>query len=190
MHGSRWRREETCASRHCRDGAGASRRPYIELESRRVHLAACTPTRPAPGSPSRPANSPGHSKRRQRPFGFLIRDRDSRFTRDFDALSASEGVEIIKTPIRAPKADAFAERFVRTARTECLDWLLILNRRHLERVPRIFVCDYNNHRPHRSLGLGPPQPSARKLRALSTKRPAIERHDRLGGLIHEYSRAA
>ena len=77
----------------------------------------------------------------------LSRDRDSKFTRDFDAVFRSEGVEIIRTPIRSPKANAFAERFVRTARSECLDWILILNRRHLERVLRVFVQHYNGHRP-------------------------------------------
>ena len=73
---------------------------------------------------------------------FLIRDRDSKFTRDFDAIFASEGIKIIKTPVRAPKANAIAERFVRTVRAECLDWLLILNRRHLERVLRVFADHY------------------------------------------------
>ena len=77
----------------------------------------------------------------------LSRDRDSKFTRDFDAVFRSEGVEIIRTPIRSPKANAFAERFVRTARSECLDWILILDRRHLERVLRVFVQHYNGHRP-------------------------------------------
>jgi putative transposase len=163
---------------------------FIELRSRRVHLAGCTANPTGAWVSQRARQFAWTLQERRPPFRFLIRDRDNRFTRDFDAVFASEGIEIIKTPIRAPKANAFAERFVRTARTECLDWLLILNRRHLERVLRIFVCHYNNHRPHRSLNLGPPQPSARKLRALSTKRPAIERHDRLGGLIHEYSRAA
>ena len=100
------------------------------------------------------------------------------------------GIEIIKTPVRAPKANAIAERFVRTARAECLDWLLIMNRRHLERVVRVFVGHYNRHRPHRSLNLKPPHPAARKLRVLKSPPPAVERRDRLGGLIHEYSLAA
>jgi putative transposase len=81
--------------------------------------------------------------------------------------------------VRARKANAFAERFVRTARAECLDWLLIVNRRHLERVLRVFVDHYNSHRPHRSLNLEPPEPSARRLRALRAPTAAIERRDRL-----------
>ena len=92
--------------------------------------------------------------------------------------------------MRAPKANAFAERFVRTARAECLDWLLIVNRRHLERVLRVFVDHYNTHRPHRSLNLEPPEPSVQKLRAARPSTAALERRDRLGGLIHEYSLAA
>jgi len=74
---------------------------------------------------------------RATPVRFLIRDRDSKFTRDFDTIFRSEGVEIIRTPIRSPKANAIAERFVRTARAECLDWLLILKRRHLRANPRL-----------------------------------------------------
>ena len=122
-------------------------------------------------------------------FRFLIRDRDSKFTRDFDTVFRSEGIEIIRTSVRAPKANAIAERFVRTARAECLDWLLIVNRRHLERVLRVFVDHYNSHRRHRSLKLAPPDPPARKLGVvLSTA--DVERRDRLGGLVHEYSLAA
>jgi putative transposase len=121
---------------------------------------------------------------------FLIRARDSKFTRDFVAVFASEGLEIIKTPVRAPKANVFAKCFVRTARGECFDWLLIVNRRHLERVLRIFVDHDNSHRPHRSLNLEPPEPSVRTLRALRPPTAAIERRDRLGGLIHEYNPAA
>lgn len=105
----------------------------------------------------------------------------------FDEVFRSEGIRIVKTPVRAPKANAVAERFVRTARVECLDWLLILNRRHLERVLRVYVEHYNRERPHRSLELRPPQPDER----LETSPPGeIQRRDRLGGLIHEYHRAA
>ena len=92
--------------------------------------------------------------------------------------------------MRAPKTNAFAERFVRTARAECLDWLLIVNRRHLERVLRIFADHYNTHRPHRSLNLEPPEPPAQRLRTLHPRTAAVERRDRLGGLIHEYNLAA
>jgi putative transposase len=128
---------------------------------------------------------------RATPVRFLIRDRDSKFTRDFDAVFRSEGVEIIRTPIRSPKANAIAERFVRSVRAECLDWLLILNRRHLERVLRVYVDHYNRQRPHRALGLRPPDPDHPTLRLASSARSGdVMRRDRLGGLIHEYSLAA
>jgi putative transposase len=122
--------------------------------------------------------------------GKLIRDRDSKFARDFDTVFASEGIRIIKTPVRAPKANAIAERFVRTARAECLDWLLIMNRRHLERRLRVFADHYNAHRPHRSLNLKPPDPAACKLCVLHPSTASVERQDRLGGLLHEYRLAA
>jgi putative transposase len=92
---------------------------------------------------------------------------------------------------RSPKANAVAERFVRTARSECLDWLLILNRHHRERVLRVFFQHYNGHRPHRALNLMPPDPEQPTLMLASLARPGDgTRRDRLGGLIHEYSLAA
>ena len=93
---------------------------------------------------------------------FLIRDRDRKFTSGFDAVFEAENISIVRTPIQAPQANAFAERFVRTARSECLDWLLILNARHLERTLTVFIDHYNGWRPHRSLDLAPPKrrPSA------------------------------
>jgi transposase InsO family protein len=94
---------------------------------------------------------------------------------------------VIRTPSRAPQANAFAERFVRTVRCECLDWLLIVGRRHLEHVLRTYVTHYNRERPHRALALAPPEAiSGRDSPAAAT----IERHDLLGGLIHEYRAAA
>src|SRR6266498_5409107 len=146
------------------------------------------------GSPLAPATSYGAAWPLPRPdfhrqVHRRLQDthRDSKFTRDFDAVFASVDIEIVKTPVRAPKANAIAERLVRTVRAECLDWLLIVNRRHLERVLRVFADHYNTDRPHRALNLQPPQ------RAKPPPPPAIgeiRRRDRLGGLIHEYYRSA
>jgi putative transposase len=94
---------------------------------------------------------------------------------------------VIQTPIRAPQANAYAERFVRTVRSEGLDWLLILGRRHLERVLRVNLAHYNNERPDRGLALLPPESADADGQPTVGE---IERRDRLGGLIHEYHRAA
>jgi putative transposase len=163
---------------------------FIELDSRRVHLAGITANPTGPWV-TQQARQFAWTVQEQRPwFRFLIRDRDSKFTRDFDAVFRSEGIRVIKTPVRAPKANAFAERFVRTARAECLDWLLIMNRRHLDRVLRVFINHYNTHRPHRSLNLTPPAPTTTNVHAIPPAPGSIERRDRLGGLIHEYHVAA
>jgi putative transposase len=99
-------------------------------------------------------------------------------------------VEIIRTPFRAPNANAFAERWVGTVRRDCLDWLLITSRRPLEHVLRVYVDYYNRHRSHRALDLTAPIPRGRP-RLASSKPPAqIHRRDRLGRLIHEYAQAA
>jgi putative transposase len=117
----------------------------------------------------------------------LSRDRDSKYTGPFDEVFGSGGIRSVKTPVRAPQANAIAERFVRTVPAECLDWLLIVNRCHLERVLRTFVEHYNTQRPHRALKLHPPHG------AEPPPTPTIgevRRRDRLGGLIHEYYRDA
>ncbi len=163
---------------------------FIELGARRVHLAGCTAGPTGPWVAQQARQFAWTLQEQRGSFRFLIRDRDRKFTRDFDAVFASEGIRIIKTPVRAPKANATAERFVRTIRAECLDWLLILNRRHLERVLRVFVDHYNAHRPHRALNLQPPDPTTRKLQALRQPTAVVERRDRLGGLLHEYRLAA
>jgi hypothetical protein len=151
---------------------------FIELGSRRVHVAGCTANPTGVWVAQQARQFAWTLQERRSSFRFLIRDRDSKFTHAFDAGFASEGITIIKTPVRAPKANAIAERFVRTVRGECLDWLLIMNRRHLQRVLRVFVDHYNTHRPHRSLNLAPPDPSEQKLRVVRPPTTAVERRDR------------
>jgi putative transposase len=158
---------------------------FIELESRRVRYAGCT-ANPTGAWVTQQARNLGLDFSGQS-VRFLIRDRDSKYSRPFDEVFRSEGIRIVKTPVRAPKANAIAERFVRTVRAECLDWLLILNRRHLERVLRVYVDHYNRERPHRALDLRPPQLDERQQRSPEGQ---IRRRDQLGGLIHEYERQA
>lgn len=158
---------------------------FIELGNRRVHLAGCT-ANPTGAWVTQQARQFAWTPQDQQPrFRYLIRDRDSKYTRDFDAVFASEGIKSIKTPVRAPKANAFAERFVGTVRRECLDWLLIVNRSHLEYVLRVFIGHYNAHRPDRSLDLVPPTPIGPE-HSIGPIRD-LKRCDLLGGLIHEYS---
>ena len=159
---------------------------FIELQSRRVHLA---------GSSAHPSGRWVSQQARNLSFSgalgdvrFLIHDRDSKFVAGFDEVFHSEGVKVILTPFRAPQANAHAERFVRTVRTECLDWLLILGPRELDRVLRVFVDHYNSERPHRALGRSPPTPP--QPTPPPAPRATVERTDRLGGLLHEYYLAA
>jgi len=127
---------------------------------------------------------------RQRPARFLIHDRDAKFSAAFDEVFRSEGARVIRTPIQAPNANAQAERWVRTVRSECLDWLLIFGRRQLERVLRTYVDHYKRQRPHRALDLDAPDPIG-ELVPLPRARPrTVRRRDRLGGLLHEYELAA
>jgi putative transposase len=114
---------------------------------------------------------------------YLVRDRDSTFTRSFDEVFKTEGTEVILTPVGSPKANAFAERWVRTVRAELLDWTLVLGRRHLDRLLDTYLEHYNAHRPHRALDLA--APDAPQLAAPPTRLDAIRRRDVLKGLIHE-----
>jgi hypothetical protein len=111
--------------------------------------------------------------------------RDTKFTAGFDEVFACEGIEVIKTPVRSPRANAYAERWVRTARQECLDLTLVVSRRHLERILRRYVRHYNAARPHRGLSLM--MPIARSEPNVDA---VVRRHSVLGGIIHEYERAA
>ena len=125
---------------------------------------------------------------------FLIRDGDSKFTRDFDEVFRSEGIRVIKAPVRAPKARAHAERWVGSLRRECLDRLLIFGRRQLESVLAGYTLHYNEHRPHRALDQRSPlakgAPADEGTPGGVIELDRVRRRDRLGGLIHEYHLAA
>jgi putative transposase len=104
---------------------------------------------------------------------------------------AAPGIETIKIPPRAPRANAYAERWVRTVRSECLDWTLVWNRPHLQRVLTTYLRHYNTaNRPHRGINLEVPVPTGRALTACTDADAPVERVDVLGGLIHEYRLAA
>jgi putative transposase len=121
-------------------------------------------------------------------FRFLIRDRDTKFTAAFDAVFAAEGIEVLRTPVRAPRANAYAERWVGTVRREALDRMLIFGGRHLVSVLAEYAEHYNVHRPHRALGQVPPLGLGESAVVVSAGR--VVRRDRLGGLIHEYAQVA
>ena len=124
---------------------------------------------------------------------FLVRDRDSKFNCSFDEVFRSDGIRVITGPVRAPKARAHAERWVGTARRECLDRLLILGRSHLQHVLAAYVAHYNGHRPHRALEQRPPlsqPPPEERARAEVIDLDSVRRNDLLGGLIREYRLAA
>jgi putative transposase len=121
---------------------------------------------------------------RDEPLRFLIHDRDSKFSGPFDEVLRSEGIGIIRTPIRSPQANAFAERLVKTLRHEVLDWTLILGRRYLDRVLASYASHYNAERPHRGIELRVPD-KQRHVEPVAIV-PEIRRRDLLGGLIHEY----
>jgi putative transposase len=121
-------------------------------------------------------------------FKFPIRDRDARFTAASGAVLAAAGIRIIRTPVRAPRANAIAERWISSARRECLDRMLITSERHLRMVVSEYAGHYNVHRPHRALGQSPP--AGRDHPPATDPNARILRRDRLGGLIHEYAQVA
>jgi putative transposase len=162
---------------------------FIDLGTRRVHLAGVTAHPDSAWVTQQARNLSFDHPGDRVAFRFLIRDRDSKYVSSFDEVFRTDGAQVICTPIRAPRANAFAERWVRTVRTECLDWVLILGRRHLERVLGVYVEHYNRERPHRGLDLGTPIDSQSRAGGACRRGP-VERRDLLGGLIHEYSRAA
>ena len=116
---------------------------------------------------------------------FLIRDNDGKYTEAFDTVFRSAGLKVIRTPYQAPNANAYAERWVRTVREECLNKVLIINQAHLRRVMAEFVTYHNTARPHQGLGQQIPLP-----RSTPPGSGPVRRHDVLGGIIHDYYREA
>jgi putative transposase len=122
-------------------------------------------------------------------FRFLIRHRDTKFTTSFDAVFDDAGIEILRSPPWAPRANAYAERRIGTVRRERLDRLLIFHERQLRSVLAEYEAHYNGHRPYRPLRQ-PPPPAGDALIRDQDPSEAVERADILGGLIHEYRQAA
>jgi putative transposase len=163
----------------------------IEVETRRVHLLGITAHPTGVWVSQAARNLLMDLDERADRFRFLVRDRDTKFTADFDAVFASAGIDVLQIPPRAPRANAYAERWVRTVRAECLDWILIFNQNHLRKVLDSYLAHYNGGRPHRGLDLNlPAPPPATDQNGDTDGDRAIERTDILGGLIHEYRRAA
>jgi putative transposase len=163
---------------------------FISLTTRRLEFIACTANPDGAWVTQQARNLLMQLGEQEPMFRLLIHDRDRKFSRAFDEVFRSEGIEVIRTPAQAPNANANAERWVRTVRSDCLDRILILGRRHLERVLRVYVKHYNEHRPHRALELTPPDGGNSADNDGTPAAAAVRRHDLLGGLIHEYQRAA
>jgi putative transposase len=164
---------------------------FISIGSRRVEYFAVTSKPDTTWMLQQARNLLMELDDRDRQARFLIHDRDAKFPRAFDALLESDGIKVIRTPVRAPNANAHMERWVGTVRRECLDRLLIVGRRQLEHVLRVYVRHYNAGGPHRALGLRPPNSTIRPPNAAATPHSLqVNRRDLLGGLIHEYDLAA
>jgi putative transposase len=160
---------------------------FFEIDTRRTYFAGVTANPVGEWVAQQARNLSMDLSQRSRPVRFLLRDRDTKFASSFDEVFRTEGVRIIQTPVRSPRANAFAERFVGTVRRECLDRILILGRRHLEQVLAEYIAHYNEHRPHRSLD----QQAPLNLRVPSKPidnpdATQLRRRDVLGGLVHEY----
>jgi putative transposase len=164
---------------------------FVELDTRRVYLAGVTAHPVGDWVTQQARNLSYVLAEGSGSATFLIRDRDTKYTESFDEVFRAEGTRIIRTPIRAPRANAFAERWVGTVRRECLDRLLIFNRHHLDAVLSEYLHHYNSHRPHRSLNQRAPLDGA--VISPPGKPPNggdLRRRDLLGGIIHEYELAA
>jgi transposase InsO family protein len=159
----------------------------MDIESRAVHVLGVTAHPTGAWTAQQARNLLEDRGERASRFKFLIRDRDSKFTTAFDGVFTGNGTRVIKTPVRSPRANSFAERFVGTLRRECLDHVLILGERHLREVLAGYARHYNGHRPHQGLQQEPPLRQSGHAVDITAR---IERRRVVGGLISEYRRAA
>lgn len=159
---------------------------FISLATRRIEYVACS-SNPDGRWVAQQGRNLVMQLGDEQPFRFLLHDRDAKFSHVFDEVFRTEGIKLIRTPVQAPNANAFTERWVRTVRADCLDHILILGRRHLEHVLRVYRRHYNEHRPHRALQLLPP--NGRDPTLPNAAAADVRRRDLLGGLIHEYEAA-
>jgi transposase InsO family protein len=160
----------------------------IEVATRQVHVLGATPHPVGTWVAQQARNLLIELGDRVGRFRFLIRDRDTKFTAAFDTVFAAEAIKVLRTPVRAPRANAYAERWVGTVRREVLDRMLIFGCWQLRSVLAEYADHYNRHRPHRALGQAPPLEPGESAVVVPTG--SVARRDRLGGLIHEYAQVA
>ncbi len=158
---------------------------FLELGTRRVHFAGCT-VHPTAAWVTQQARKMNWTLQEEGlPIRFLIHDRDTTFPASFDHVFASEDVTTIRTPFRSPTANAFAERWIRSVREECLDHVLIVGERHLHRVLKEYAAYFNHARPHQGIGQQIPAGDKRSI-----GEGPVRCRDVLGGIIHDYYREA
>jgi hypothetical protein len=157
---------------------------YVHLASRRVLFASCTSEPNAAWVTQQARNLSWKLEDEGMKLSVVIHDRDKKFAPEVDRVFQAQGARVILTPLMAPRANAYAERWIGSCRRECLDWMLVLNQRHLEEIIREYCIHYNDERPHRSRGLRPPA-SHSDCEPTAGRRP-IARRTRLGGLLSDY----